>query len=70
MALARDARLYTFNSKHFAVVSGLRVREPYSRSADKPKSREHAQPTVVGIGVDINEKGMRRYAVPGVPFFA
>jgi len=23
-----------------------------------------------GIGVDINEEGLRRYAVPGVPFFA
>jgi galactonate dehydratase len=23
-----------------------------------------------GIGVDINEEGMRRYATPGVPFFA
>jgi len=23
-----------------------------------------------GIGVDINEEAMRKYAVPGVPFFA
>jgi galactonate dehydratase len=23
-----------------------------------------------GIGVDINEEAMRRYATPGVPFFA
>ena len=23
-----------------------------------------------GIGVDINEDGMRRYAIPGEPFFA
>ena len=23
-----------------------------------------------GIGVEINEEGMRRHAVPGVPFFA
>ena len=26
--------------------------------------------TKPGIGVDINEEGMRRYAIPGVPFFA
>jgi galactonate dehydratase len=23
-----------------------------------------------GIGVEINEEGMRKYATPGVPFFA
>jgi predicted nucleic acid-binding protein len=32
MALARGARLYTFNLKHFGVVSGLEVQQPYSRS--------------------------------------
>ena len=31
MALARSARLYTFNSKHFKVVAGLDVQEPYTR---------------------------------------
>jgi galactonate dehydratase len=25
---------------------------------------------VPGIGVEINEEGMRKYAVPDVPFFA
>lgn len=24
----------------------------------------------LGIGVEINEEGMRKYATPGVPFFA
>jgi galactonate dehydratase len=23
-----------------------------------------------GIGVEVNEEGMRRYATPGVPYFA
>jgi predicted nucleic acid-binding protein len=32
MGLSRSARLYTFNLKHFRVVEGLDVREPYSRS--------------------------------------
>ncbi len=31
MTLSRSARLYTFNSKHFRVVSGLDAQEPYSR---------------------------------------
>jgi hypothetical protein len=31
-ALARNARLYTFNLKHFQVVVGLDVVRPYSRS--------------------------------------
>ena len=31
MALARGARLYTFNLKHFQVVSGLDAQEPYAR---------------------------------------
>lgn len=30
-ALARSARLYTFNLKHFQVVPGLDVERPYSR---------------------------------------
>ncbi len=32
MALTRAARLYTFNLKHFQVVPGLDVQQPYSRS--------------------------------------
>ena len=32
MALNRGARLYTFNLKHFQVVHGLDVQQPYSRS--------------------------------------
>jgi hypothetical protein len=32
MALARSARLYTFNRKHFQVVAGLDVVEPYTRA--------------------------------------
>jgi len=32
MALNRGARLYTFNLKHFQVVPGLDVQQPYSRS--------------------------------------
>jgi tRNA(fMet)-specific endonuclease VapC len=31
MALARSARLYTFNLKHFQIVSGLDARQPYPR---------------------------------------
>jgi len=31
MALARSARLYTFNVKHFQVVTGLDVQSPYAR---------------------------------------
>jgi len=31
-ALARNARLYTFNLKHFQVVPGLNAERPYSRS--------------------------------------
>lgn len=31
MALARSARLYTFNHKHFRVVVGLDVQQPYNR---------------------------------------
>lgn len=30
-ALARGARLYTFNLKHFQIVSGLDVYQPYAR---------------------------------------
>jgi tRNA(fMet)-specific endonuclease VapC len=32
MALARGARLYTFNLKHFRAVPGLDAQQPYSRS--------------------------------------
>jgi len=32
MAVARSTRLYSFNLKHFGVVSGLDVQQPYSRS--------------------------------------
>ncbi len=32
MALARSATLYTFNLKHFRMISGLNVAAPYSRS--------------------------------------
>lgn len=32
MALARSARLYTFNTKHFQVIVGLDVQSPYARS--------------------------------------
>lgn len=32
MTLNRSATLYSFNIKHFRVVSGLDVREPYSRA--------------------------------------
>jgi predicted nucleic acid-binding protein len=31
MALVRQARLYTFNSKHFRVIPGVDAQEPYSR---------------------------------------
>jgi tRNA(fMet)-specific endonuclease VapC len=31
MSLARGARLYTFNLKHFNVVPGLDVQQPYAR---------------------------------------
>jgi predicted nucleic acid-binding protein len=32
MALNRNAPLYTFNLKHFAVINGLDVRQPYTRT--------------------------------------
>ena len=32
MALTRSARLYTFNLKHFQIISGLAVQVPYARS--------------------------------------
>jgi predicted nucleic acid-binding protein len=32
IALARSARLYTFNLKHFRVIAGLDAQEPYIRS--------------------------------------
>ena len=32
MVLARSARLYTFNLKHFRIIEGLDVQSPYTRS--------------------------------------
>ena len=32
MALSRNARLFTFNLKHFQAVSGLDVQQPYLRT--------------------------------------
>ena len=32
MALARGVRLYTFNLKHFKIISGLDVQQPYPRT--------------------------------------
>ena len=47
-------------SRHRIVTfEGAQVEKGYIRVSEKP-----------GIGVDINEEAMRRYAVPGVPFFA
>jgi hypothetical protein len=31
MALTRSATLYTFNMRHFRVITGLDVQEPYTR---------------------------------------
>ena len=36
MALARGARLYTFNLKHFQAVPGLDARQPYYRHSIEP----------------------------------
>ncbi|NIW98542.1 MAG: PIN domain-containing protein [Phycisphaerae bacterium] len=32
MTLSRSARLYTFNLKHFRIIDGLDVQEPYART--------------------------------------
>jgi len=32
MALARSARLYTFNLRHFQIMAGLDAQEPYARA--------------------------------------
>src|SRR5918993_2076563 len=44
--------------KEMVTYDGPQVEKGFIRVSDKP-----------GIGVDINEEGMRRYATPGVPFF-
>jgi len=45
--------------KEMVTYDGPQVEKGYIRVSDKP-----------GIGVEINEEGMRKYATPGVPFFA
>jgi galactonate dehydratase len=45
--------------KEIVTYDGRRVEKGFIRISEKP-----------GIGVEINEEGMRRYAAPGVPFFA
>src|SRR6476659_1528822 len=45
--------------KEIVTYDGPWVEKGFIRVSEKP-----------GIGVDINEEGMRKYAVPGVPFFA
>jgi galactonate dehydratase len=45
--------------KEMVTYDGPWVEKGFIRVSDKP-----------GIGVDINEEGMRKYAVPNVPFFA
>jgi galactonate dehydratase len=45
--------------KEMVTYDGPQVEKGFIRVSEKP-----------GIGVEINEEGMRRYAVPGVPFFA
>ena len=45
--------------KEMVTYDGPQVEKGFIRVSEKP-----------GIGVDINEEGMRRYATPGVPFFA
>jgi galactonate dehydratase len=42
-----------------ATYDGPQVEKGFISVSEKP-----------GIGVEINEGGMRRYATPGVPFFA
>jgi galactonate dehydratase len=45
--------------KEMVTYDGPQVEKGYIRLSEKP-----------GIGVEINEEGMRRHATPGVPFFA
>lgn len=45
--------------KEIVTYEGPQVEKGFVRLSEKP-----------GIGVEINEEGMRRYATPGVPFFA
>lgn len=45
--------------KEIVTYDGPQVEKGFIRVSEKP-----------GIGVEINEEGMRRYATPGVPFFA
>jgi galactonate dehydratase len=45
--------------KEIVIYDGPQVEKGFITVSEKP-----------GIGVDINEEGLRRYAVPGVPFFA
>ena len=37
MALARDVPLYTFNLKHYQMLSGLKACEPYARAGNPKK---------------------------------
>jgi galactonate dehydratase len=45
--------------KEMVTYDGAQVEKGYITVSEKP-----------GIGVEINEEGMRPYATPGVPFFA
>ena len=45
--------------KEMATYDGPQVEKGFIRVSEKP-----------GIGVEINEEGMRKDATPGVPFFA
>jgi galactonate dehydratase len=45
--------------KDLVTYDGPQVEKGYIRVSEKP-----------GIGVEINEEGMRKYAVQNVPFFA
>jgi len=44
--------------KEIVTYTGEQVTNSFITVSDKP-----------GIGVEINEEGMRKYATPGVPFF-
>jgi galactonate dehydratase len=45
--------------KDLVTYDGPQIEKGFIRVSEKP-----------GIGVEINEEGMRKYATPGVPFFA
>ena len=45
--------------KEIVTYDGPQVEKGFIKVSEKP-----------GIGVEINEEGLRRYATPGVPFFA